>query len=111
MAITIKGLEALSKALATRATDKGQIVRVVQKNAQELYSNAVRTAPKRSGYLRSSMQVQMQDSGMTAKIYPTADYAPYVEYGTRFMDAQPYMRPSFEKQAPKFKADLDKLVK
>lgn len=39
------------------------------------------------------------------------DYAPYVEFGTRFMLAQPYLGPAFQKQLPIFKKDLSKLVK
>jgi hypothetical protein len=34
-----------------------------------------------------------------------------LEYGTRYMDAQPFVKPAHEEQAQKFKRDLDKLVK
>ena len=47
---------------------------------------------------------------MTAEVEPTADYAPYVEYGTRFMEAQPYLKPAFDDQKEKFKRDMKKLV-
>ncbi|MFQ8894288.1 MAG: HK97-gp10 family putative phage morphogenesis protein [Dorea sp.] len=45
------------------------------------------------------------------EIEPTADYAAYVEYGTRFMNAQPYMRPAYNAQKGKFKSDMQKLVR
>lgn len=35
----------------------------------------------------------------------------YLEYGTRFMDAQPFVRPALEEQASKFKRDMQKLVR
>ena len=35
----------------------------------------------------------------------------YVEFGTRFMDAQPFVRPAFKQQVPIFKSDMKKLVK
>ncbi|UQS82605.1 phage tail protein [Bombilactobacillus folatiphilus] len=38
-------------------------------------------------------------------------YNPYTEYGTRFMQAEPVVKPAFEKQRPIFISDLQKLVK
>ena len=35
----------------------------------------------------------------------------YLEYGTRFMDAQPFVQPALEEQLPKFKSDMKKLVR
>ena len=47
---------------------------------------------------------------MSAEVEPTAEYAPYVELGTRFMEAQPYLGPAFNEQKEKFKKDMKKLV-
>ena len=47
---------------------------------------------------------------MTGIVKPTMEYAPYVEFGTRFMEAQPYIGPSFNKQTEQFKKDLKKLM-
>jgi len=54
--------------------------------------------------------MDLSDGGLTGKVKPTADYAPYLEYGTRFQSAQPFMRPAFNKQKAQFKSDMDKLV-
>lgn len=64
-----------------------------------------------TGNLKRSIGLEFKDGGMTAEVEPKAEYAAYVEYGTRFMDAQPYMRPAWEEQKEKFKNDLDKLVR
>ena len=53
----------------------------------------------------------MKDSGLTAEVAPHTNYAAYVEYGTRYMDAQPYIRPSYMQQSARFKDDLKKLCK
>ena len=45
---------------------------------------------------------------MTARVAPTAEYSEYVEYGTRFMESQPYMRPAFGEQKQQFKSDMQK---
>ncbi|WP_077621564.1 HK97-gp10 family putative phage morphogenesis protein [Sediminibacillus massiliensis] len=39
-----------------------------------------------------------------------SEYAGYLNYGTRFMDATWFMRDSFNEQKKKFLADLDRLV-
>ena len=63
------------------------------------------------GTLKRSIGLDITDGGMTAEVEPTAEYAAYVEYGTRFMNAQPYMRPSYNQQKEKFKSDMKKLVR
>ena len=47
---------------------------------------------------------------MSAEVEPTAEYGPYDELGTRFMEAQPYLKPAFDDQKERFKKDMKKLV-
>ena len=58
-----------------------------------------------------NVNLEIKDGGFTAESGPTTEYSPYVEYGTRFMDAQPFVRPALEEQASKFKRDMQKLVR
>ena len=67
--------------------------------------------PRDTGTLSRSITLEMTDGGMTAEVAPHTNYAAYVEYGTRFMDAQPYMRPAYMQESARFKADLAKLMK
>ena len=62
-----------------------------------------------TGTLKRSIGLEIRDGGLTAEVEPTAEYAAYVEYGTRYMSAQPYMRPSCTAQKEKFKSDLKSL--
>ena len=80
------------------------------KGVSELTQGAQRKAPVDTGNLRRSITMDLSDGGLTGKVKPTADYAPYLEYGTRFQSAQPFMRPAFNKQKAQFKSDMDKLV-
>ena len=48
---------------------------------------------------------------MTAECESQAEYAPYVEWGTRYMDAQPHIKPAFNDQKNQFKRDLERVVK
>ena len=68
-------------------------------------------APVDTGYLRRSISMSLLEAGLTGIVGPTAEYAPYVEYGTRFMSAQPYVRQAFNYQKVKFMAEMKALVK
>lgn len=86
------------------------VKRVVRHNGAEMQEKAMRNAPVDTGTLKRSIGLKITDGGMSAEVEPTADYAPYVELGTRFMEAQPYLKPAFDEQKEKFKKDMKRLV-
>lgn len=45
--------------------------------------------PVRTGFLRASHTTQLQP--LRGEVGPTADYAPYVHSGTRYMRARPFL--------------------
>lgn len=108
--IKIEGLDKLQKHLKKQCTLE-DVRNVVKMNGAELQNKAMRTAPVDTGTLKRSIGLEITEAGMTAEVEATAEYAPYVEYGTRFMKAQPYIRPSLEEQKKSFKNDLSKLLK
>lgn len=87
------------------------VKRIVKSNGAALQESAQRKVPVDTGNLKRSIGLEIRDSGLTAEVEPTAEYAAYVEYGTRYMNAQPYMRPSYTAQKEKFKSDLKKLTR
>jgi HK97 gp10 family phage protein len=60
------------------------VKQIVKQNTAELTQGAQRKAPVDTGNLRRSITMDLSDGGLTGKVKPTADYAPYLEYGTRF---------------------------
>lgn len=110
--IKIDGLAGLQQAIAAKkkAISQNALSRVVRQNAAEASRSAKRNAPVRTGELQRSITVKL-DGYTTAIIAPYMDYAEYVELGTRFMQAQPYLGPALHAQEPIFIADLKKLVK
>lgn len=108
--VKIVGIEKLQKKLI-RNMDTSAVKTVVQKNGSKMQTKAQQKAPVDTGNLKRSIGLAMRDGGLTAEVEPTAEYAPYVEFGTRFMNAQPYLKPAFEEQKEKFKKDMDKLVR
>lgn len=84
---------------------------VVAKNGSRLQTWAKVRAPVDTGTLKRSIGLEMQHGGLTAEVKATAHYSGYVERGTRFMAAQPYMKPVFNVIKRQFDADLRKLVR
>lgn len=98
-------------------TKMDAIKKIVQRNGSELQRGMMRQTGVsfKKGYVtgqtKRSIQLNITNSGFTAEVEPTTEYSPYVEYGTRFMEAEPFVRPSFNAQSVRFKSDLDKLMR
>lgn len=112
--LSVVGLEDLSKALKENITMQ-DMQRVIKHNGAGLQQKMQKHADFKKGYqtgtTKRSIHLEIVDDGLTAVVEPTTFYSPYVEYGTRRMEAQPFVRPAFDEQVVKFKSDLDKLVK
>lgn len=112
--IRITGLDKLEKALKENVT-LNDVKRVVKTNGSQLHRKMQRNADFTKGYqtgtTKRSIGLEISDGGFTANVGPETEYAPYLEYGTRFMDAQPFVKPSLEEQEKKFKSDLEKLMR
>ena len=107
--VKIIGIEKIQKKLRQNV-QMADVKKVVRHNGAEMQAKAQQNAPVDTGTLKRSIEIEITDGGMTAEVEPTADYAPYVELGTRFMEAQPYLGPAFNEQKEKFKKDMKKLV-
>lgn len=59
----------------------------------------------------ASRMPEYTDGGLTSKQGTVKDYAPYLINGTRFMEAEDFMKEPFESQNAKFKSDMEKLFK
>jgi HK97 gp10 family phage protein len=76
-----------------------------------MQSKADFTKGYQTGTTKRSIGLEIKDDGLTAESAPETEYSPYLEYGTRFMEAQPFVRPALEEQAQQFKSDMQKLVR
>ena len=82
----------------------------VNKSALNIQREAKKRCPVDTGALRNSITVDFYGI-MSAEIGPHMPYAPYVEYGTRKMRAQPFLFPAFEEERPKFEEELARAIK
>lgn len=121
MGVKLIGFEKLEAKL-TKNMDLSKVKATVKKNGAQLQKTAQKEAPVGTpqstgipgyvgGTLKRSIGLEITDGGMTAEVESTAEYAGYQEYGTRFMKGKPHIRPAFEEQKEKFKADMKELVR
>ena len=112
--IHVKGLDKLQKKLKENVT-LDDVKRVVSHNGQQLQRKMQDHADFTKGYAtgttKRNIGLEITNSGFTAEVEPGTEYSPYLEYGTRFMDAQPFVRPAHDEQKEKFKRDMQKLVR
>lgn len=112
--IRVEGLEKLQKQLRKNA-NMDDVKRVVRQNGSELQrkiqSNADFDKGYQTGTTKRSVDLDIKDGGLTAESGPTTEYAEYLEFGTRFMEAQPFVKPAMDEQSKQFESDLRKLMK
>ena len=110
----IKGLDELQRKLKDNCS-LNDVRRVIKQNGAELQTKMQDKAEFTKGYqtgtTKRSIGLNFEDAGMTARVGPTTEYAEYLEYGTRFMEAQPFVKPALEEQKVQFKEDMKKLTK
>lgn len=117
--VKIEGLQALISDLDARKYSGKQIRNVVMKNGANLQEDAQKRMTKTVAYVkgyskgttRRSTTLTISDNGMKATVAPATSYFPYVEYGTRYMEAEPTLNPAFQKIKQQFYKDVMDLVK
>ncbi len=115
--VKLVGMDKLQAKLTKCAGPPDLVRTVVAKNGNQL--NARIKERMRYAYVKGyshgdtagSVNTVLTDDGMTASVGPTTNYSPYVEYGTRFMQAEPAVRPAFEAQVPIFKRDMEAIMR
>jgi|SRR5690625_1532416 len=107
----IDGMNALHKGLNQKLKHAKKMPKIVSKHGSEMQKTMQRKAPVDTGNLRRSITLNKKNSGLVAEVQPNTEYASYVEYGTRYMNAQPYVRPAFRLQRAKFLSDVHRTIK
>jgi len=67
--------------------------------AEDVKALATQLVPVKTGHLRSSIYAKIQQ--WAAEIGAEATYALFVELGTRFMQARPYLFPAVQEHLPR----------
>ena len=110
MKIEIEGGDELVRSI-TKRVDADRVVPVIRRNTSQAQAKAMRLAAVDTGFMKRSITMRIDISGLAGYIVAGASYSSYVEFGTRYMDSQPFMRPAAREQAPIFISDLRNLIR
>ena len=72
------------------------IIKALNLSALVVKTQAKMLQKPRTGNLRASIGSRVENLRQEAFVGSPVEYAPYVEYGTRYMQAKPYLRPALE---------------
>lgn len=118
MQIKLQGAKELQAKLRKRPMLLASKVRpIVQRNGAQLKAKTVKnmresySAGYSTGATARGVTNEISQGGMTATVAPHTEYFPYLEYGTRFMDARPTLHPAFAAQSVLFINQLRKVMK
>lgn len=115
--VKLVGMDKLQAKLKWNGDNRDAVREVIRKNGDQLNEKIKRHM--RDAYIKGyshggtagSVNTVIAGGGLTAFVGPTTNYSMYVEYGTRFMQAEPAVRPAFDEQVPVFKSDMEMLVR
>lgn len=99
-----------------KCVDMDEVKKIVNRNGGQLQNKMQRHAEAAfvkgysTGATKRSIALDIQDGGLTVEVEPGTNYAAYVEYGTRFMEAEPFVKPAFDQQKKIFKDDMKDLT-
>ena len=105
---TLEGNSELVKALQ-HGQKLIEAEKVVAKHTILLAKKMKEERPVDTGFLRNSIVFDVAQP-LQGEVTPTADYAAYVNYGTRYMSANEFIGRAFNYQKVQFLADLRRLV-
>ena len=105
----LEGVADLEKALDSEKKIKAADM-AVKKNAAKMQRDAMYAVKVKTGYLKATIGAGLKIEHMKATLEPFAHYAAYVELGTRFMNAQPYLRPAWLNASQQRVDDLHRIV-
>jgi HK97 gp10 family phage protein len=97
--LDVDGIEEFQAAMSK--LDSGlqrHVHRYLASLAADVKAEARRLVPVRTGYLRSTIYARIQE--WVAEIGAEATYSFFVEFGTRYMQAQPYLWPAIQQYLP-----------
>ena len=64
-----------------------------------------------TGTTMNTINARRDDAeGLSWRIGPSTEYAPFIEYGTIYMRARPFMTPALETEAPRFVEAMRQLL-
>jgi HK97 gp10 family phage protein len=106
LALRITGLDRIREGLAAAPHELRVVAnRVCDDMMSEVTERAKEIVPVRTGRLRNSIY-RKKTGFLSWEVGATMFYAGFVEFGTRYMRARPYLRPAVEEKMPEIREEL-----
>lgn len=109
ISVDIEGIEKFKEAMVR--FDSGmqkQVHRKLVSWAADVKALAKRIVPVRTGHLRIEIYAEIRD--WVAQIGAEATYALFVEFGTRYMQARPYLYPAIQEYLPRLESIISEAI-
>lgn len=98
-----------------RLAKPADVRRAVDKNTRQMETLMKRKAKFSKGYstgkTKASIRSEKRDGGYTGAVMPMTEYSVHLEYGTRNMVPQSFVRPAMWEQKIMFIEDVFKTIK
>jgi HK97 gp10 family phage protein len=102
MKVIVEGRGLDASQFRSRLEDLVQLVaRNVEKRAKDV-------VPVDTGATKNSIYVDLD--GLSARVGPTTEYSPFLEFGTVHMSARPFMIPSLEAERPNLQKGVNQII-
>lgn len=103
-----QGLEELRFTL-DEAADLKPVANLTRTHTARMLQTAQRFAPKDTRFLMRSGTLAITDGGLTGTVDFYAEYAPYQEYGTRWITGKFYLKRSFDAESELYLFNLERM--
>jgi HK97 gp10 family phage protein len=111
LSIKIDSLSKLQTTLLRFRTEAATRVEAeLDTTALLIETTAKELAPVDTGRLRSSIHVE-KPARFTRSVETNVEYAPFLELGTRYQRAQPFLFPAYEQHRQRFLTNLQQALK
>lgn len=102
----------LNKLITKLSEDKELDIMPVISNATRLVQRtAKQTVAVDTGILRTSIKTKLYPKQKSGVVFTTTEYAPYIEFGTSKMSAQPFLQPAMKSNEKDINNMLKKHIK
>jgi HK97 gp10 family phage protein len=78
---------------------------------RKVQATAKQLAPVDTGALKASIHRKLYPKQQTGVVYTTLEYAPYQEFGTRFMKGKPFMLPAINRNRLGIQRSLEAYIR
>lgn len=106
--LSFKGLGDLQDAIVL-ASDLKPVKELTQTHLARMARFSNQLAPHKTGFLKRSLTTSIADEGLTGILDYYAEYAPYQEYGTRYIPGKFFLKRAFDIESSLYLSNVERM--